>query len=88
MADLMSTSRLLNLKRHEHSKMVAQANIQAREIRILELQEEIERCNLDIDAQKKVIEESDKNIKLQHQEIEKEKAEADKAAAATKPDSK
>lgn len=73
MGDLMNTSRTLNIKRHEHSKMVAQAHIQAREIRILELEEEIFRCNEDIEAQKKVIEEAEKNVKLQHQEIEKEK---------------
>ena len=76
MGDLANTSRILNIKRHEHSKLVAQANIQAREIRIMELEEEIDRCNNDIEAQKKVIEEADKNIKLQHQEIEKEKAAA------------
>lgn len=80
MADLYSTGRILNIKRHEHSKLVAQANIQAREIRIMELEEEIDRCRNDIEAQKKVIDESQKNIQLQHKEIEKEKV------ATTKPE--
>ena len=64
--------------RFEHQKLVAQANIHARHIRIIELQEEIERCNLDIEAQKKVIAEQDKNIQIQND------AEAKKAAEQTK----
>ena len=65
MADLFSTNNSLTIMRFEHQKIVAQANIQARQIRILELQEEIERCNADIEAQKKVILEQDKNIQIQ-----------------------
>jgi len=75
MADLFSTNNNLTIMRLEHQKIVAQANIQARHIRILELQEEIERCNLDIEAQKKVIVEQDKNIKIQL-EAEEKKQEA------------
>lgn len=76
MADLFSTNNSLTIMRFEHQKTVAQANIQARHIRILELQEEIERCNLDIEAQKKVIVEQDKNIKIQLEAEEKKKQEA------------
>jgi len=76
MADLFSTNNNLTIMRLEHQKIVAQANIQARQIRILELQEEIERCNVDIEAQKKVIVEQDKNIKIQLEAEEKKKQEA------------
>lgn len=75
MADLFSSNRNLFIKRYEHQKTVATANIQAREIRIMELEEEIQRCRIDIDAQHKVIEEMDKNIQLQYEEINKEKEE-------------
>ena len=75
MADLFSTNNNLTIMRLEHQKIVAQSNIQARQIRILELQEEIERCNVDIEAQKKVIVEQDKNIKIQI-EAEEKKQEA------------
>ena len=75
MADLFSTNNNLTIMRFEHQKIVAQSNIQARQIRILELQEEIERCNVDIEAQKKVIVEQDKNIKIQI-EAEEKKQEA------------
>jgi len=69
MSDLFSKSRNLIIKRHEHAKLVALANIQAREIRIIEVEEEIQRNKEDIEAQKKVIEEADKNIKQQKEEI-------------------
>lgn len=82
MGDIYSTSRLLNIKRHELAKMQAQANIHAREIRVMELEEEIERCKVDCAAQRKVIEEAEKNINLQKSEMEKEKA----AAEAPKPE--
>lgn len=75
MADLFSMNNNLTIMRLEHQKIVAQSNIQARQIRILELQEEIERCNLDIEAQKKVIVEQDKNIKIQLESEEKKKQE-------------
>ena len=90
MGDLFSTSRTLNMKRHELSKITALMNIQAREIRIMELEEEIDRCKTDIGAQKKVIEEAEKNINLQKQESEKERleAEAKKAAEQPKPEPK
>jgi hypothetical protein len=80
MGDLFSKNRMLFIKRYEHQKLVALSNIQAREIRIMELQEEIERCQVDMDAQRKVIAEMDLNIKLQHEEAEKER----KAAEAEK----
>ena len=84
MGDLFPTNRQLFIKRHEHQKLVALSNIQAREIRIMEIEEEIERNRIDIEAQKKVIEEADKNIKLQQAEIEKEKAEVAKTVEAAK----
>jgi hypothetical protein len=76
MGDLFSTNRNLFIKRYEYNKQVAQSNIMAREIRIMELEEEMERCRVDIEAQKKVIAEAEMNIKQQLQEIEKEKAAA------------
>jgi hypothetical protein len=76
MADLFSTNNNLTIMRFEHQKIIAQANIHARQIRILEIQEEIERCNLDIEAQKKVIGEQEKNIKIQLETEEKKKQEA------------
>ena len=78
MADLFSTNNNLTIMRFEHQKIVAQANIQARQIRILELQEEIERCNLDIEAQKKVIVDQDKNIQIQKDADAKKTAEQPK----------
>lgn len=83
MADLFSTNNNLFLMRFEHQKQVANANITARHIRILELQEEIERCNVDIEAQKKVIAEQDKNIQLHIEEAKKK--EAEKTAQAQQP---
>ncbi len=64
MADLFSTNRNLVVMRHEHSKLVALSNIHAREIRIIELQEEIDRNKLDVDAQRKVIDEAEKQIAI------------------------
>jgi septal ring factor EnvC (AmiA/AmiB activator) len=72
MADLFSRNRNLFIKKYERDKLVALSQIQSHEIRIIELEEEIERCHKSVDAQKKVLEELEKNIKLQHQEIEKE----------------
>ena len=72
MADLFSTNTDLTIMRHEHLKTVAHANIQARTIRIMELQEEIARCNNDIEAQNKVIADAEKNIKI-HQEAKANK---------------
>ena len=80
MADLNSTNRNLIIKRHEHAKLVALSNVQAREIRIIELEEEIERNKADIVAQRKVIAEAEANIKQQMAIIE----EAAKKAAAAK----
>lgn len=57
--------------------MMAQAQIQSREVRIMELEEEIERCRMDIEAQNKVIVEMEFNIKQQHEEMEKEKIKPD-----------
>jgi len=70
MADLFSTNNDLTVMRHEHAKLVAQANIQAKTIRMIELQEEIDRCKNDVEAQKKVIADADENIKL-HKESSK-----------------
>lgn len=73
MADLFSTNRALFIKKYERDKLVALANVQSREIRIMELEEEIIRNRNDITAQYKVIEEMEKNIQLQYLEIEKDK---------------
>ena len=75
MSDLFSRNRQLFIKRYEHTKMIALSQIQAREIRMMELEEEADRCKTDIEAQKKVIEEADKNIKQQIEEGKKEMAE-------------
>lgn len=72
MADLFSSNMDLTIMRHEHIKLVAQANIQARQIRIIELQEEIARCGNDIEAQNKVIVEAEKNIRI-HKEAKEAK---------------
>lgn len=68
MADLFNVNRDLTIKRQEQNKLVAQAQILAREIRIEELKQEIERCKLDIEAQHKVIKEAEFNIKQQIEE--------------------
>lgn len=83
MADLNSRNRLLFIKRYEYNKQVAQSNIMAREIRIMELEEEIAKCKIDIEAQKKVIAEAELNIKQQHHEMEKEKKTAEAATPQT-----
>lgn len=73
MGDLFSGNVDLTVMRHEHVKLVAQANIHARNIRVIELQEEIERCKNDIEAQNKVIAEADRNIQI-HREAQSQKA--------------
>lgn len=73
MGDLLNKNENLTIMRMEHQKLVAQSNIQARMIRKLELKEEMERCDLDIEAQKKVIAEQDKLIQIQLQ-ADKQKA--------------
>lgn len=72
MADLFSTNRNLTIKRFERDKLVAQSQILAREIRIEELNEEIGRQLADIEAQKKVLETAELNIKQQKEEKAKE----------------
>lgn len=72
MPDLVNMNRKLHIKRYEHAKLVALSLIHAREIRIMELEEEINRCNADIVSQKKVIAENESNIELQLKEIERE----------------
>lgn len=83
MGDINSRNRQLIIRRHEHAKLVAMAQMEAREIRLLELEEETERSKQDIEAQKKIIDEAQKNIDSQKVEIEKEKADAKKAATVT-----
>lgn len=78
MADLFSKNRLLTIKKHERDKLVAQAQIHAREIRIMEIEEEIERCRADIVGQQKIIADCDFNINQQLEEMEKEKKQAEK----------
>lgn len=70
MADLGSKNRKLFIMKYEHQKLVAKAQIQAKEIKIIELGEEIERCKSDIEAQKGVIAEMDDNIAQQQTLIE------------------
>jgi len=71
MADIHKKNRDLFIKKYERDKLVAQANIQSREIRILELLDEIERNKDDIEAQNKVIRDMDFNINQQKEEIAK-----------------
>jgi hypothetical protein len=65
MADLFSKNKMITIKKHERDKLIALAQIHAREIRIMEIEEEIERCKFDIENQKKIIIECDVNIKQQ-----------------------
>lgn len=65
MADLNTKSREYVIKKHEYAKLIALSVIQAKEIRMIELQEEIERCKTEIDAQHALIKESEKNINEQ-----------------------
>ncbi len=62
MADLFSKNLDLTIMRHQYYKTVAQGRIQSLEIRLLEIEEEIEHCNKFIDEQKRVIEEAMKQI--------------------------
>jgi hypothetical protein len=73
MADLNTKSREYVIKKHEYSKLVALSIIQAKEIRMIELQEEIERCKIEIDAQNNLIKESEKNITEQKELLKQEK---------------
>jgi hypothetical protein len=74
MPDLFDTNNNLTIMRFEHQKLIAEANIKARSIRILELEEESLRCKADIEAQKKVIEEQERQIKI-HIDAENKKTE-------------
>lgn len=74
MADLSSLNRNLFIKRHEHRKLVALSQIHAQEIRIMELEEGIQRAYIDIEQQKGVIADAEENVRIQLEEIEKEKA--------------
>jgi hypothetical protein len=76
MADLYSKNRELFIKKYERDKLVALTNIQSREIRIMELEEEIERNRADIEAHNKLLASLDMNIKQQLEEIGKAKSEA------------
>jgi precorrin-3B methylase len=73
MADLNTKSREYIIKKHEYSKLIALSLIQAKEIRMIELQEEIERCKTEIDAQNVLIKESEKNINEQKELLKQEK---------------
>lgn len=74
MADLFSTNRDITIKKFERDRLTAQAQLLSREIRIEELKEEIARLETDIEAQKKVIEKADFNIKQQQEEKAKDLA--------------
>ena len=71
MGDLINQNRNLIIRRHEHSKLVALAQIEAREIRIIELEDEIERSRQEIEIQRKLIADADQNIKQQREEMAK-----------------
>lgn len=72
MADLNVINRHLQIKRYEHQKLVALTQVQAREIRIMELEEEIARCKTDIESQLKVTRDMEAQIKQQNEELAKE----------------
>ncbi|MHA1949700.1 MAG: hypothetical protein ACW99G_06890 [Candidatus Thorarchaeota archaeon] len=74
MADLSSQNRKLFIMKYEHQQLVCKAQIQAKEIKMIELQEEIERCKGDIDAQNKTIADMDENIAQQKELMVEEKA--------------
>jgi len=65
MPDIHSGNRKLFIMKYEHQQLVAKAQIHAKDIKILELNDEIERCKGDMEAQKKLIKEMDDNIKQQ-----------------------
>ncbi len=75
MADLFSTNRDLTIKKFERDRLTAQSQLLSREIRIAELHEEIGRLQVDIEAQRKVIDNAEFNIKQQKEEKAKEAAE-------------
>lgn len=75
MADVNAKNRKLFIMKYEHQKLVAKAQMQAKEIKIIELGEEIERCKEDIKAQQKVLNDMDENIKQQNTLIEEENME-------------
>ncbi len=77
MADLTNKNRLLTIKKHEAKKLQALAYISSKEVRVMELEDEIQRCYDDMEAQKKLIGECEFNIKQQKEEMEKEKVEAE-----------
>jgi len=72
MADITSKSRELTIMKFERDKLVALTNIQSKQIRKLELQEESERCDIDIEQQRKKLAECEENIRLQKEEAAKE----------------
>lgn len=74
MGDLVNKNENLTIMRLEYQKIVAESNIKARTIRKLELREELERCDQDIEAQKKVIAEQDKLIQIQLQAANQKQA--------------
>lgn len=75
MSDVLTLrAKQLALKRFQQNRLVAQANVQGREIRIMELLEEQERCKEDIINQTKIIEQMDENIAAQEAEMKKEKS--------------
>lgn len=71
MADLTNVNRIIQVKKYEHQKLIAMAQIQAREIRIMELEEEMGRCRTDIELQKKIIVDMEGQIAQQKAEMEK-----------------
>lgn len=72
MADLFDTNRQLMIKKYNRDKMVALAQIESREIRIMELEQEIERNRADIVAQNILVASLETEITKQQEEIQKE----------------
>ena len=81
MPDMNSTNRIMAMKKFERDKLVAMANIQSREIRIMELEDEIDRCKYDIVAQNELIKEMEFNIEQQKEEMKKDKVEKEDSDA-------
>lgn len=72
MGDLTHVDRLVLLKKYDHEKVVATGRIHEKEIRIIELLDEIVKCRVDIEKSMKVIERCNLNIKLQEELVNKE----------------
>ena len=71
MGDLTNVDRMVLIKKYEHEKVIAIARIHEKEIRIIELLDEMVKCRADIGKSMKVIERCNLNIKLQEETVNK-----------------